>query len=413
MLVDIATGVPDYWSTVFSITQYRSKGQAANSIERILRQLMLLKIFLRNHSLEKTNLEKRILEGKLLHLHEIESLCDLCKLFLEDINADANNRQSTQTFTPRSLEKFRTRDSKKQIRTVSSSTAGNRIRVIRDFLVWRAHIHMTKLQEDDLTFKMLKESTDLLKLNMTSRIPRSSHTSPINKPMGLSKEETALLFEAINQHSPANPWKDQFTKVRNELIILWLYQFGARKGELLGLKISDINFQSETFDFVRRADDPEDPRIRQPVLKTHERRIAMPKKIIDLTRNYIINHRAYLPQAKKNEFLFVASKTGAPMSLDTVNKIFSKIKETYPDAFKRLSPHILRHSWNDNLSAQIDEKNISETEEKRLRSYLMGWSQTSNTAATYTKRYTQKKANEVLLNMGNHLIDSPDSNNGD
>lgn len=413
MLIESETGIPDYWSTLFSITQYRAKGQAANSIEQILRQLMLLNIFLKHYSIEGINLEERIVQGKILHLYEIESLCDLCKLFLEDINSDINNKPSPQAITTSSLEKFRTNNSKKQIRTVSSDTTGNRIRVIRDFLVWRANLHMTKLQEEVLTFKMLKESRDLLKSSMTSRIPNSSGDSPINAPMGLSEEETSLLFEAVNRHSPANPWKNEFTKVRNELMILWLYSFGPRKGELLSLKISDIDFRSETFDFIRRADDPDDPRLRQPVLKTRERRIAIPKKILRLTHDYIINHRVHLPQAKKHEFLFVASKTGAPMSLDTVNKIFSKLKKTYPDAFEKLSPHILRHSWNDNFSAQMEGKNISEEKEKKLRSYLMGWEETSNSATTYTKRYTQKEANDVLLNMGNDLLDNVKTHDSD
>lgn len=412
MLIESETGIPDYWGTLFSITQYRAKGQAANTIEQVLRQLMLLNIFLKHHTAEGINLDERIVQGKILHLYEIESLCDLCKLFLEDINSDINNKPSPQAIIPSSLEKFRTSNSKKQIRTVSSDTTGNRIRVIRDFLVWRVNVSLTKLQEEDLTFNRLKESRDLLKSSMTSRIPSSSGDSPISAPMGLSEEETSLLFEAVNRHSPANPWKNEFTKVRNELMILWLYNFGPRKGELLSLKISDIDFRSETFDFIRRAGDPDDPRLRQPVLKTHERRIAIPKKILRLTRDYIINHRVNLPQAKKHEFLFVASKTGAPMSLDTVNKIFSKLKETYPNQFKRLSPHILRHSWNDNFSAQMEGGNISEEKEKKLRSYLMGWSETSDTASTYTKRYTQKKANEVILKMGNDLLYNSNTDDG-
>jgi len=405
MLIDTKTGIPDYWGTVFSITQYRSKGHATNSIEQVLRQLMLLNIFLKHYSNESINLEERIVQGKLLHLHEIENLCDLCKLFLEDINNDIlHKKPHIKNISLSSLENFRMSSSQKEIRTVSSDTTGNRIRVIRDFLKWRANLHITKLHEEDLTFKALKESKELLESNMTSRIPKSSKESPINSPMGLSEEETSLLFEVVNRRSPTNPWKNKFTKIRNELLILWLYQFGPRKGELLSLKISDINFQSETFDLIRRPDDPEDPRIKQPAIKTLERRITIPKKIIRLTRDYIINHRAYLPQAKKHEFLFVASKTGKPMSLGSTNKVFSKLKESYPGAFKRLSPHILRHSWNDNFSSQMENENISKEKEEKLRSYLMGWSETSDSAKTYTKRYIQKEANEVMLNMGNDLL---------
>lgn len=341
MLIDTKSGIPDYWATLFSITQYRSKSLAANTIEQILRQLILLNIFINNEAID---LDKRILQGKLLHLHEIESLCDLCKLYVKDITPTIKKTTSPKVPTLASLEKFRLNTNNKPINTVSSGTTGNRIRTIKDFLLWRADTHITTLDEHDAVFSILSESKKIINTNMSSRIPKSSHGSQVNAPEGLSQEEIALLFATINRNSETNPWKNTFTKMRNELLILWLYQFGVRKGELLSLKVSDIDFKTQTFKLLRRADDPQDSRRNQPVLKTRERKIAIPQKVLALTRDYVINHRSFLPEAKKHEFLFVASKSGLAMSLDSVNKIFSKLKETYPDGFKRLSPHILRHT---------------------------------------------------------------------
>ena len=405
ILIDSKSGMPDYWATLFSITRYRSKSLAANTIEQILRQLMLLNIFLNN---EAINLDKRILQGKLLHLYEIENLCDLCKLYIKDITQTTKKTSTPKVPKLASLEKFRSTPSPKPINTVASDTAGNRIRTIKEFLLWRANIHITHLDEKDDVFQILKESKALLDTNMTSRIPKASCDSHTNTQKGLSPEEITLLFETINRNSKINPWKNTFTKIRNELLILWLYHFGVRKGELLSLKISDIDFKTQTFDLIRRADDSQDPRTNQPVLKTKERRLAIPQKILELTRDYIINHRALLPQAKKHEFLFVASKSGLAMSLDTVNKVFSKLQETYPDGFKRLSPHILRHTWNDNFSLMIEKNNTPESKEKKMRSYIMGWAETSNSAITYTKRYTKQKANEILLDMGNQSLNNED-----
>ena len=55
----------------------------------------------------------------------------------------------------------------------------------------------------------------------------------------------------------------------------------------------------------------------------------------------------------------------------------------------------------------MDEKNISEKKEKKLRSYLMGWSENSDSAETYTKRHIQTKANDVILEMGNDQLHWP------
>jgi len=403
MLINDTTSIPDYNSTVFTITQYRSKGQSVNTIEQVLYHLKLLKLFLKNYSTEGIDLESRLNQGRLLYLHEIESLCDMCKLPLKNIIDDTHKDQFTQTTKLNSLEKFRSNNSHKQTKTVDPNTTAHRIRVIRDFLMWLANAHMAKLPEYDLTFNTMKESRDLIKSSMTSRIPKSSDSSLISTAMGLPEEAMDILFAVVDRSSAYNPWKSEFTKVRNELLILWLYQFGMRRGELLSLKISDLNFKSKTFDLIRRADDPDDPRLVQPLLKTRERRTAMPKKIANLTYAYITNYRTYLPKAKTHEFLFVADKTGAPMSLVAVNKVFSKLKESHPDMLGSLTPHVLRHSWNDRFSALMDEKNIPEKKEKKLRAYLMGWSETSNSAATYTKRHTQKKANEVTLQMADGL----------
>lgn len=61
----------------------------------------------------------------------------------------------------------------------------------------------------------------------------------------------------------------------------------------------------------------------------------------------------------------------------------------------------------------MERNNISEAEEKKIRSYLMGWSETSNSAETYTKRYTQQRGNEVILDMGNQLLNDSHLNNED
>lgn len=412
MLIDNETGFPDYWSTLFSITQHRSKGDAANTIEQVLRHLIILKLFLKNFTVNGIDLESRLDQGKLLHLYEIEYLCDLCKLYLDDIVENTKTKKQKQTLTLKSLEKFRSADSTKNLKTVENDTAANRIRLIRDFLVWIANVHMARLAESDPTLNILRESQSQVKTTMTSRIPSSSKGSSSEAPMGLSDEATDVLLSIINRNSPDNPWKSEFTKVRNELIILWLYTFGLRKGELLSIKVSDINFRSEKVTLVRRPDDPDDPRVTQPLLKTYGRELGIPKKIITLTQDYIINHRSKLSKSKKHEFLFVADKSGSPLSLIAVDKLFEKIRQVSPKILQNLTPHILRHSWNDRFSAKMDEKNIPEEKEKKIRSYLMGWSESSNSAATYTKRHTQTKGNDVLLEMGNELLNRSYKDNG-
>ena len=89
------------------------------------------------------------------------------------------------------------------------------------------------------------------------------------------------------------------------------------------------------------------------------------------------------------------------MTLRGLDKVFATLRHVEPKALKGLSPHTLRHTWNDNFSALMEQQQISEAEEKKLRSYLMGWKESSSTSQQYTKRYTERKARSVALDLQN------------
>ena len=406
VLINLKTGIPDYWTTIYSITQLRGKGRTTATISQTIRNIMLFKIILIRLGLSESIIEQRFKEGWGFHLYEIEGLAEECKFFIQDILNDMTPSKIALT----SFKQFRTKNAKKIFMTVDANTACNRIRDIRDFIDWWINAHLAKLPINGISYIRLKETKDFIKSNLTSRIPKTMDNSSIEGREGLSNKHLDLLLEMINHKSSNNPWKSEFTKRRNELLFLWLLQFGIRRGELLNLKISDINFQEETFYILRRADDPTDPRRSQPNVKTLGRKLAMPNKIATLTYDFIIKFRAKLPKAKKHEFLFVADRTGEPLSIIAVNKIFEQLKHANNDLPKDLSPHVLRHTWNDKFSELMDEKNIPEELEKKIRSNAMGWSPTSDTAATYTRRHTRQKANEAILEISNRLLDKYSEN---
>jgi integrase len=112
-----------------------------------------------------------------------------------------------------------------------------------------------------------------------------------------------------------------------------------------------------------------------------------------------------LTGAKKHPFLFVASRTGNPMSLAAVAKLFNELREKAPSLPESLSAHVLRHTWNDAFSAKMDSAGVTPESERQARSYLMGWSPTSDTAAAYTRRHVRNKAKEVSLALQHQLIE--------
>ena len=69
------------------------------------------------------------------------------------------------------------------------------------------------------------------------------------------------------------------------------------------------------------------------------------------------------------------------------------------DLFSDLTAHVFRHSWNEDFSDMADETKMDAEREKKLRSRLMGWSETSSTAATYNRRHIRRKANDALRSI--------------
>jgi integrase len=127
--------------------------------------------------------------------------------------------------------------------------------------------------------------------------------------------------------------------------------------------------------------------------------LPLEESLAQLTRRYILGARRSLAGARRHDFLIVANGTGAPLTLDGLNKAFTALRNKCPDVPRDLTPHVLRHTWNDRFSELMDRERIPEDREQKMRSRFMGWSDTSKTAATYTKRHVQNKAREASLQL--------------
>lgn len=395
VLMDTRAGMPLFTPTIYSLTQLRGRNLAANSIEQGLRHIMVLLLFLEQREID---IEARFHEGRILDLAEIESLATTCKMHVADIattSLKANSKPARVSF----IEKYRKRPISFGRRVVDGPTAGNRMRGIADYLSWLAKAQLLKLPASNPAFLALEAERQMVVETFKARIPESGGRNTLDARVGLSPEAAVRLLAVTARKSPENPWSGEFSRCRNELIFRWLYSFGLRRGELLNVKISDIDFRKETVTIARRADAPEDPRREQPTVKTRDRVLPIPPDLCRLTHEYIMTARRKWAGARRHEYLFVADRTGAPMSLSALNKCFAFLRTRIPDLPDDLSPHVLRHTWNDNFSEVMDRNKTPEADEQKMRSVLMGWSETSDTAIIYTRRHVRKKAAQVSLAM--------------
>jgi integrase len=395
-------GMPLFDVTVYSLTQLRARNRAANTIESSLRSIMVLYIYLDIH---KINIIERLQQGELLSLVEIESLVEFCHLPMAEISSRLYVESKGVLPSPvtTSLEKYRKRFDQTSRKEVLPASAANRLRIVRDYLVWLSLVRSSQQKKQSCHVESLREAQQLIVKAINSMMPDVCTSDCLDDREGLDQKSREKLLEVIEPDSEDNPWMEEYSRYRNALIMHWLYYHGLRRGELLGIRISDINFQESTVVVARRADDPQDPRRNQPNAKTRARKIRLSPGLRDMTEAYIMSHRIALPGARKHNFLFVASNSGKPMSISSLNKVFTVLSMKCPE-LPKLYPHIMRHTWNERFSEKMDKKKINEGKEKKMRSYLMGWLDTSGTAAIYTRRHVREAANKISLEMQKNML---------
>jgi len=232
-------------------------------------------------------------------------------------------------------------------------------------------------------------------------IPRSTGQGG-SRRMGLSKEaRIALAGFLLDPAAVTALWPDSFIAARNTLLVSCFAVMGHRVGELLSIRLCDLDLHARLYRVVRLHNSPSEPRAMQPLTKGRERELRWPATLVQMTNSYM-KQRAKRPSAGSNNYLFLASE-GDPMSRSLVSKIFDTLREHIPCLGERFSPHVLRHTWNDLFSEAADRAGLSAEAEMRARMLAMGWKSRA-TAVTYTRRFDAQVAEDISAEIQEDLF---------
>jgi integrase len=400
MLVDVQTGIPLFDATSFILSEIRGRHRASATIEQVLRALKVFYLFCDQHEID---LSVRMRSGLLLEIGEIDALVRLCRLPMPNIEALDSMRAAPSPRATASLEAYRIR-AKASTEEVSGYSAGMRIRYIRDFVQWLSDRSLTSFGLMDRRREALFNIKETVVSGLTARIPSDRGRNKVARRRALDESTQDRLWSIVDVDSPENPWESRHARIRNALIVRWFVGLGIRRGELLGVRVSDVSFRKLEVFIARRADDPGDPRTNQPNTKTHDRLLPISDDLARRTHQYIVEERRRYASARRHPFLFVANG-GAPLSLRGLNEIFMALRKKHPD-LPDIFPHLLRHTNNYNFSNLADEQGLSPEVEKKTRAQIMGWSETSSTAETYTRREIERKARAASLHLQNKMTKS-------
>ncbi len=376
LVIDRITQLPIYHPNLFITTQLRNK---SDSFSTMLSAANNIAIFLRFLDDRDINLEERVLCRDLFETYELDDLRDFTQQrFSKVVSEGGYLNNETEG-------------------VVSSITHYMRLTTIAQYISWYAN-HLIK-QPSAVEARQIKRVETQIKSRRPVKKGRNR-----DQDRSLDEFQLEVLFDLIKLSSEHNPFGEQVQR-RNRLMILILYYLGIRGGELLNLRISDIDFSKHQLKIVRRADEKNDPRVQEPNAKTLERTIPLGEVLSKELHEYIIKDRRKVTNAKRNDFLFITYKegptVGQPISKSSYYKVLNIVKSVSPELYK-LTGHKLRHTWNRKFSEKMDSMNKPVSEEKQeqirsYRSYIMGWRPGSGTSTHYNKRFIQEQAQKAAL----------------
>lgn len=332
------------------------------------------------------DLERRLSEKQFFMDYELDDLRDFTQ---------RKQRKLPDEVSRKSL--FNLEELEETTEIVSNGTQYVRLTAIANYLGWLSTHLLDKAKPD------VVEQIDMMCTQIKARRPQKKGRNNDKRDKSLSDEQLDVLFEVMRPGSDINPFS-KLVQRRNRLIILLLFHLGIRRGELLDIRVRDIDFSKNQLRIVRRADEADDIRTDEPNAKTLGRVLPLGNVLAKELHDYITLDRRKVPNARQSDFLIVTHKEGPtqgqPISKSAYYKVIAVMRTISPQLYA-ISGHMLRHTWNRRFSERMDcmDSPPSEARQELIRSFLMGWKEGSGTAATYNRRFAEKKGHEAALVM--------------
>ncbi|HET7332904.1 site-specific integrase [Dyella sp.] len=422
MLLD-ACGIPLFYPTLFATSQLRNAGAAVNTIKN---KLVDIAVLLRWESDQGRNLAEEFSNSRFLTLADISALRDFAQLDMRELNK-VQRRGGCRVNSPCEILEAHVAFVG-QYRTVSTQQHYNRMSTIADYLEFVGSV----------VTQHKKSSGDVSDVAcMAKRIrqhrPRGYAHACVNDLHRKSpSSELVDRFMAVAQvDHPDNPFRDRTVRLRNAILFGLLRFTGIRRGELLGLRIDQFDLGNEPLVWVRRNhDDVHDTRCYQPVAKTKERPLPLPRTLADQIQDYILHVRAKISVARRHPYLFVSHKNGRtcgqPLSETALgSQIMTAMRAVDPE-FQDIHPHALRHYFNYELSRHIDDVNeaarkqpgnpslrlISASQELDIRAFANGH-QSKSSGAVYNQRHVRELADHAVRKIQSGMTSSTSEKDDD
>lgn len=171
------------------------------------------------------------------------------------------------------------------------------------------------------SFYKFLQKTDQIKTNPLAKHKALKVEKKVQVPFNAKEINEVINF--VNE-------EDDFTSVRNKLIVELFYSTGIRRAELINIKERDVDLSNKTIKVLGK--------------RNKERFIPLLASVIETLEKYLKIKKAF---SKGFEELFITDKGNKiyeTLVYRIINSYFSKVSTK-----EKKSPHILRHSFATHL----------------------------------------------------------------
>lgn len=289
---------------------------------------------------------------------------------------------------------------------VTPNTFNQRLTTVRQYFALLFDLHLGSMPHDDIRYERIRDQ----KMRTISWLDSSFiNAPPINasKQKGLTLKQARFLVNCLDPESDQVFGRDPAVRFRNYVSVMIMLNYGLRPGELLSLKVADIEFGAiSAIRITRRPPDQNDKRSPRPHIKRNGRVMLIDNPIFARHINeYIMKWRDVL-EAKSDEEseYLILSDEGNPLSQPSLVQFFQLIRKRFPDELPaNLSAKSLRHTFSSNMERVLREAGLDEGRREEALADLRGDSSLSS-QSVYIAQEIQEQANLAMRNYHSKIL---------
>lgn len=289
---------------------------------------------------------------------------------------------------------------------VTPNTFNQRLTTVRQYFGLLFDLYLGSMPHDDIRYERIRDQ----KMRTISWLDSSFiNAPPINasKQKGLTLKQARFLVNCLDPESDQVFGRDPAVRFRNYVSVMIMLNYGLRSGELLSLKVADIEFGAiSAIRITRRPPDQNDKRSPRPHIKRNGRVMLIDNPIFARHINeYIMKWRDVL-EAKSDEEseYLILSDEGNPLSQPSLVQFFQLIRKRFPDELPaNLSAKSLRHTFSSNMERVLREAGLDEGRREEALADLRGDSSLLS-QSVYIAQEIQEQANLAMRNYHSKIL---------